>query len=289
LQLKEQLRWAVAQLTPSTTESPRLDAELLLCHLLGKSRSWLHTWPDQPLTAALEPLFRQLVERRRSGEPIAHLLGSQSFWSLDLKVTADTLIPRPDTERLIEQALLFIPEHQPWQVADLGTGTGAIAIAIATERPDCSIIATDQSLAALNVARENSQRYPSANLSFRSGSWFEPLQGEHFELILSNPPYIAEEDPHLTQGDLRFEPGNALVSGVRGMDDLQQIISTAPDHLHPNGILLVEHGYDQGKEVRSLFTENDYHTIKTRRDLGGEERITYGTQSSQDHGLQNNA
>ena len=133
MQLKEQLRWAVAQLTPSTTESPRLDAELLLCHLLGKSRSWLHTWPDQPLTAALEPLFRQLVERRRSGEPIAHLLGSQSFWSLDLKVTADTLIPRPDTERLIEQALLFIPEHQPWQVADLGTGTGAIAIAIAAE------------------------------------------------------------------------------------------------------------------------------------------------------------
>lgn len=259
-----------------TSDSAQLDAELLLAHTLQRSRTWLHTWPDKTITPEQMATFELLLERRQQGEPIAHILGQQSFWSLELKVTADTLIPRPDTELLVEQALSLIPTDQPWQIADLGTGTGAIALAIASERSNVSIIATDRSEAALAVAKENAATHRIENVTFRYGSWFEPLQGEQFELILSNPPYIATEDPHLAGGDVRFDPNSALTAGCDGLDDLHHIIEKAPTYLKPGGRLIVEHGYDQGNAVRSLFEQHHYQHIATQRDLGGQERISYG-------------
>jgi release factor glutamine methyltransferase len=268
------LSQAEAALTDSDT--PRLDAELLLAHTLDKRRTWLHTWPDRPVSREQADTFEQLLRRRLQGEPIAHILGQQPFWTLDLKVTADTLIPRPESELLVEQALSLTPEDQPWQIADLGTGSGAIALAIASERPMARLIATDQSQAALAVARENATAHGLDNVVLRHGSWFEPLQGERFALILSNPPYIAAADPHLGRGDLRFEPDSALRSGSDGLDDLRQIVAGAPGHLQAGGWLMVEHGYDQGNAVRSLFQQHRYQAIATRRDLGGQERITCG-------------
>ncbi len=258
------------------SDTAQLDTELLLAHALQQSRTWLHTWPDKTITPEQATTFEQLLQRRQQGEPIAHILGQQSFWTLDLKVTPDTLIPRPETELLVEQALSLIPTNQPWQIADLGTGTGAIALAIASERPKATVVATDQSESALVITRENANTHVINNVSFRHGSWFEPLQGEQFELILSNPPYIATDDPHLAEGDVRFDPDSALSSGRDGLDDLRLITRDSADHLKAGGWLIVEHGYDQGNAVRSLFEQHHYQNIATRRDLGGQERITYG-------------
>ncbi len=266
---------ARAALTES--ESAALDGELLLAHLLGKSRTWLHTWPEKPVSNEITTAFATLIERRKAGEPVAYLTGTQSFWSLELQVTADTLIPRPETELLVETALASIPTDQPWQIADLGTGSGAIALAIASERPETTLIATDRSEAALEMARANRDRLQLDNVTFHHGSWFEPLGEARFELILSNPPYIAEADPHLDRGDVRFEPDSALTAGEQGLNDLRAIITDAPTHLKPGGQLMVEHGYDQGNAVRSLFQQQGYDEVTTLRDLGGQERITYGT------------
>lgn len=274
LSIKALLQQARAALTES--ESASLDAELLLAHQLQKSRTWLHTWPDKIISNEQAAAYDLLVRRRQQGEPIAHALGQQSFWTLDLKVTADTLIPRPETELLVEQALSQIPIDQPWQIADLGTGTGAIALAVASERPNATLIASDHSRDALAVAQENAGTHKIHNVTFRHGSWFEPLQEEQFDLILSNPPYIAADDPHLSEGDLRFEPDSALSSGSDGLDDLRIIIEAATNHLKPNGWLMVEHGYDQGNAVRSLFQQHHYHTIETRQDLAQLDRITIG-------------
>lgn len=259
------------------SDTAQLDAELLLAHLLQKSRTWLHTWPDKHIDETTVAAYQQLIQRRQQGEPIAHILGRQSFWTLELKVTADTLIPRPDTELLVEEALSTIPEDAVWELADLGTGSGAIALAIASERPAAQITATDQSSAALAVARENAECYSLNNITFRAGSWLQPLPHHHFDLILSNPPYIETDDPHLTQGDVRFDPLSALTAGADGLDDLRQIIANAKTYLKSGGRLIVEHGYDQGKAVRSLFEQHHYTLISTRRDLGGQERISYGT------------
>jgi|SaaInlStandDraft_4_1057021.scaffolds.fasta_scaffold01003_6 release factor glutamine methyltransferase len=272
--IKELLSQARNALTDSDTA--QLDAELLLSHQLNKSRTWLHTWPDELIAKESARAFNQLILRRQNGEPIAHIIGKQSFWSLELKVTAETLIPRPDTELLVEEALSTIPDDHPCTIADLGTGSGAIALAIASERPNALITATDQSEAALQIAAENAAAHQLSNVTFKQGSWFEPLQQQPFDLILSNPPYIAEGDPHLSQGDVRFDPDSALSSGSSGLDDLQQIISEAPQHLKTEGRLIVEHGYDQGKAVRSLFEQHHYRTVTTRRDLAGAERISYG-------------
>lgn len=270
----ELLSQAKTLLTASDT--PQLDAELLLAHALNKSRTWLHTWPEKIPTEAQQLHFQQLIERRQQGVPIAHLLEQQSFWTLNLKVTADTLIPRPETELLVETALAAIPTEQPWRIADLGTGSGAIALAIASECPHATLYATDQSAAALAIAEENGHHHQLTNLQFLLGSWFEPLPTEPFDLILSNPPYIAADDPHLSQGDVRFDPGTALTAGADGLDDLRHIIAGAINHLKPGGQLMVEHGYDQGNAVRSLFQQHGYQAITTQRDLAGEERITYG-------------
>ncbi len=274
--IQQALAAAVQQLTEQP-DTARLDAELLLAHVLHKTRTWLHTWPEQPLSVQQLADFQQLVSRRVEGEPIAHLVGRQDFWSLTLQVSADTLIPRPETERLVELALARIPPQAPWRIADLGTGTGAIALALAKERPHGLIIATDRSAAALTVARDNARTNQLANIQFRQGDWFEALQDETgFELIVSNPPYIKETDPHLQQGDVRFEPAGALKAGPAGLDDLQHIIQGALAHLVPGGWLLLEHGYDQGDAVLQLLKQAGYEQVTDYRDLAGQPRVAEG-------------
>lgn len=252
------------------------EAEILLAHVLGKTRTWLHTWPERVLTAEEQAAFEGLLQRRLVGEPIAYLVGTRAFWSLDLTVTGDTLIPRPETELLVEQALAFIPAEAEWALADLGTGSGAIALALARERPSCRITATDRSSGALAVARANATRLGLGNLEFREGTWYEPLADERFQMIVSNPPYIAAGDRHLTEGDLRFEPRSALASGPEGLDDLRLIAAGARAHLHAGGWLLLEHGYDQGAAVRALLDDNGLVDVRSVRDTLGHERATLG-------------
>ena len=276
MSIQQVLAIAVAKLTQQP-EIARLDAELLLAHVLHKPRTWLHTWPEYELNAEQALEFEQLVARRAEGEPVAHLLSYQEFWSLDLIVTPDTLIPRPETERLVELALERIPAEAAWQIADLGTGTGAIALALAKERPGCRILATDRSAAALAVAGNNARRHGLGNVTFREGNWFEALQGEAtFDMIVSNPPYIKENDPHLQQGDVRFEPATALQAGQHGLDDLQHLIREALPHLKPGGWLLLEHSYDQAAEVMHLLQQAGYQQVHDYSDLTGQPRVAAG-------------
>ncbi len=260
----------------STSDSPRLDAELLLGHALQQTRSYLHAWPEHHPTQEQSAAFQALLQRRRQGEPIAHILGTREFWSLELQVTPDTLIPRPDTELLVEHALLHIPADRPAAIADLGTGTGAIALAIASERPRAHLVATDRSTAALAVAHENAIRLGIANVVFQESDWCEALAGQAFDVIVSNPPYIAEQDPHLTQGDARFDPITALVSGPEGLDDLRRISHEAMACLKSGGWLLVEHGYDQGPAVIQLLSGAGYQEVRDLSDLAGNSRVTKG-------------
>ncbi|TXS96384.1 peptide chain release factor N(5)-glutamine methyltransferase [Parahaliea maris] len=268
------VRELLAQAADLPTESPALDAQLLLGHCLGRDRTWLYTWPEKTVEAEPEARYRALLERRRAGEPVAHLTGQRDFWSLSLQVSADTLIPRPDTETLVSEALaLALPPAA--RVLDLGTGTGAIALALAVERPGWDVTATDASAAALSVARQNVARHcPGVRLL--EGSWYTPVAGETFDLIVSNPPYIEEDDIHLGQGDVRFEPRSALVAGVSGLDDLAQIIESGPAHLRPGGYLLLEHGYQQGEAVRELLQAAGFKAVASYRDLGGNERVSGG-------------
>lgn len=266
------LQQAVSRLQ-AVSDSPRLDAELLLCRVLEQGRSYLFTWPERPLTASQSAAYEGLVERRAGGEPVAHILGERGFWTLDLKVTPDTLIPRPETELLVEAALARIPEDAAWQVADLGTGSGAIALAIAAERPNSHLCAVERSAAALAVARENAQTQGLDNIEFVQGDWFVPLQGRRFDMIVSNPPYIPHEDPHLAQGDVRFEPLTALASGEDGLDDIRHLIAAAPDYLALSGWLLLEHGYDQGEAVLTLLRQAGYQAVEDLHDLHGHGRV----------------
>ncbi|WP_116368545.1 peptide chain release factor N(5)-glutamine methyltransferase [Parahaliea mediterranea] len=257
------------------TESPARDAEVLLCHCLQRDRTWLYTWPEKPVDAANEQRFRALLARRRQGEPVAHLTGQRDFWTLSLAVTPDTLIPRPDTETLVSWAL-ELPLQEQARVLDLGTGSGAIALALASERAGWQVTATDASAAALAVAQRNIAHCCPGRVRTLQGSWFAPLAGERFDLIVSNPPYIEAADAHLASGDVRFEPRSALVAGASGLDDLQAIISGAPAHLAPGAYLLLEHGYRQGEAVRNLLTQAGFEAVATRRDLGGNERVSGG-------------
>ena len=262
-----------AQLPESPTA--RLDAELLLAAALGKNRSYLRTWPERIVTNEAAQAFAGFLQRRREGEPVAYILGQQGFWSLDLEVAPHTLIPRPDTEVLVEAALQVLPAAQA-RVLDLGTGTGAIAWALARERQGWEVIAVDRIEEAVALAERNRQRLQLDNGRVLHSHWFEALQAERFELIVSNPPYIASADPHLAHGDVRFEPSSALVSGVDGLDDLRLIIAQAPAHLVPGGWLLLEHGYDQAPRVRELLAQHGFEQIESREDLGGHERISLG-------------
>ncbi|HHP5489942.1 TPA: peptide chain release factor N(5)-glutamine methyltransferase [Aeromonas veronii] len=261
-------------------ESPRADADVLLCHLLDCRRSYLMTWPERELDAAQQATLQGWLARRLNGEPIAHLVGEREFWSLPLKVSPATLIPRPDTEVLVEQALTRIPQG-PCAVLDLGTGTGAIALALKSERPEVDVWAVDRMADAAALARENSAAL-GLPIEVRDGSWFEPL-GEpdrdntpRFAVIVSNPPYIDGADPHLEQGDVRFEPRSALVADDAGLADIRHIVAHASAYLLTDGWLLLEHGWDQGEAVRQLLRDGGYREVATVRDYGDNDRVTLG-------------
>lgn len=276
----EALADAASRLAASS-ESARLDAELLLGAVLDASRTQLLLRREEALSAAQAIALDALLMRRASGEPVPYLTGRQGFWTLDLRVTPAVLVPRPETELLVEWGLELLGSPRPPAgegkklcIADLGTGSGAIALALARERPQARVIATDVSAAALAIAAGNARTLRIANVEFRAGSWFAPLAGERFDLIVSNPPYIAAGDSHLPA--LRHEPASALTDGGDGLSCLREIVADAPCHLGPAGWLLVEHGYDQGEAVRVLFAAAGLRQVSTRRDLGGQERCTGG-------------
>jgi len=254
------------------SDSPRADAEILLAHVLGSTRAALLACDEQAVPDESRARFDQLLLRRARGEPVAYLTGVRSFWSLELEVTPDVLVPRPETELLVEWGLHCL--ETPSRAVDLGTGSGAIALALAKERPAVEMLATDVSAPALAIARANAARLGLRNVEFRHGDLFGPLAGSAFDLIVSNPPYVAEGDPHLA--DLKFEPAIALTSGADGLDALRTIVAGAPGHLRSGGWLLVEHGATQGPAVRELFGAAGFGAIETRRDLAGLERATGG-------------
>jgi release factor glutamine methyltransferase len=269
LRIDESLRRARARIDAR-------DAGLLLAHVLGKPRSWLFAHADDPLPEDVAVHFEALVARRHAGEPVAYLIGHRGFWCFDLQVSPATLIPRPETELLVELALARLPTDRALRVADLGTGSGAIALALAHERPRAQVIATDASAGALVVARGNAESLQLGNLEFRQGDWFAPLAGESFDLIASNPPYVAADDAHLDEGDLRFEPRGALTSGGDGLDAIRVIAREAPAHLLPGGWLVLEHGWGQGAAVRALLANAGFAEVGTERDLEARDRVTLG-------------
>ncbi|HCU0295583.1 TPA: peptide chain release factor N(5)-glutamine methyltransferase [Citrobacter sedlakii] len=267
------LREAISQLQES--DSPRRDAEILLEYVTGKGRTWILAFGETELTDAQRQQLAALLARRRRGEPIAHLIGEREFWSLPLFVSPATLIPRPDTECLVEQVLARLPAAS-CRILDLGTGTGAIALALASERPDCDVTAVDRMPEAVALAQRNATRHAITNVRILQSDWFSALAGNQFEMIVSNPPYIDEQDPHLSQGDVRFEPLTALVAGDQGMADIKHIIERARAVLMPEGMLLLEHGWQQGTAVRDAFVRAGYHDVETCRDYGDNERVTLG-------------
>jgi len=284
--------------------SARIEVQCLLQAVLQVNRAWLLTHPERGLDAEQQARYTALFERRLSGEPIAYILGEREFFGLTFKVTPATLIPRSDTELLVEVALQRTPSPQPsdgttshstrpsknndqvagypkgrggkFRVLDLGTGSGAIALSIAHARPDAEVTAVDASTEALGVARENVRRLNIGNVRLLRSDWFAELHGERFDLIMSNPPYIADGDAHLAQGDLRFEPHSALVSGADGLDDIRRIVAGAKEHLNPGGWLLFEHGYDQAGRARELLSTAGYAEVFSARDLAGIERVSGG-------------
>ena len=267
------LRDATAALKNSA-EQPEREAQLLLAFVTQQSRASLLLHADRSLDNETITRFNEAVARRAIGEPIAYIVGYKEFWSLELRVTRATLIPRPETETLVERALQLIPQDQPCRIADLGTGSGAIALAIAHERPQAHVIATDQSAAALDVARDNAQRLNIHNVEFRHGDWFDCLEGERFSVIASNPPYVSADDPHLQCGDLRFEPRSALTCDTA--DDLaaiRHLVQQAQHHLTHNGWLLLEHGYDQGARVTALLNTYHYQHVEIIPDLNNIPRV----------------
>ncbi|WP_439105745.1 peptide chain release factor N(5)-glutamine methyltransferase [Congregibacter sp.] len=266
----------LAENTCLVGEEAQREAQVLLCAALDKPRSYLMAWPEAEVPEAAAQRYRQWLLRRSEGVPVAYLLGTRDFWSLSLEVNESTLIPRADTELLIEQALqLDLPGSA--RVLDLGTGSGAIALALATERPHWQITAVEQSARALELAISNGERLNLPQIEWLSGSWFSELDKRRFDLIVSNPPYIAVGDAHLSSGDLRFEPLTALASGIDGLDDIRDIIGQSPLHLDDGGWIILEHGFEQGEEVRALLTANGFSNVASYCDLAGHERISAGT------------
>jgi len=253
----------------------RLEAEILLAHALEVHRSFLYAHPELEIPPLRGETFNSLLRRRLRGEPVAYLTGTREFWSLTMEVSPAVLIPRPETELLVEAALQRIPPGRPVRVADLGTGSGAVALAIACERPAAEVHATDVSAEALEVARGNAARLKLGRLRFHCGSWLEPLTGE-FDLIVANPPYVAEGDPHLSRGDTRFEPSLALVAGADGLAAVREISGASRGRLTPGGWLLLEHGNEQGEQVRALLTAAGLEEVATLTDLAQRERVTLG-------------
>ena len=272
---------AEAAVLKDMSDTPRLDVEVLLANILQQSRSYLYTWPEKTVTGQQLADFTSALERRRRGEPVAHITGYREFWSLQLKVTPQTLIPRPDTEILVQQALAFgLKLEKELQTAnlavlDLGTGTGAIALALASEQPIWQITATDNYDEPLRVAAENLHSLGLTNVALLQSNWFEYIDGR-FHLIVSNPPYIDSADHFLQQGDVRFEPRSALVAEDKGLSDIRTICEAALNFLLPSGYLLIEHGYQQAEQVRGIMRENGYTCLHTARDLGTNDRVTSG-------------
>lgn len=255
-------------------ESPEIDSRVLLCHLLNCQTSYLHAWPDKLLTDEQQGQWGDFIAQRKQGNPVAYLTGQRGFWTLDLKVTADTLIPRPDTELLVSLALDKLTPKMC--VADLGTGSGAIALALAFEQKNAQIIAIDFSMAALLVAQDNAITHQLDNVSFWQGHWLAAATDHSFDMVVSNPPYIEENDRHLSQGDVRFEPLSALASGIDGLDDIRQIVVDAQRCLKAGGWLMIEHGYNQAKKIQQLFSEAGFTEVSSQQDFGGNDRVTMG-------------
>jgi release factor glutamine methyltransferase len=261
----------------SVSDTPRLDAEILLSLATGKTRTHFRAWPDKPVVRQEEAAFQNLLVQRLAGRPIAHLSGSREFWSREFKVTPDVLIPRPETELLVELALERIPQNQSAHIADLGTGSGAIAVSLALELPKASITALDLSPAALSIAADNAARLGACNVRFIRSDWFAALAlDERFDLIVGNPPYVAENDPHLQQGDVRFEPIMALTSGIDGLDAIRHIVRESPKRLKPGGWLLFEHAYDQGGSAMELLQSVGFVEVQNFDDLQGHGRVSGG-------------
>ena len=271
MRIDDALTWGEFLLAGS--DSPLLDAQVLLAHVLGKETIYLLTWPERDLSREHKAEFEDLVQKRINGVPVAHLTGMREFWSLPLKVNDSTLIPRPDTEILVESALEICSESA--DILDMGTGTGAIILALASELPRASCTGIDFSQDAVQLAETNAQNLKINNVVFKRSNWFENVTGQ-FDMIVSNPPYIDKNDHHLQQGDVRFEPLSALVAENKGLADIELIAQQATSYLKKGGTLLIEHGFDQGACVRDIFSNCGYSLIKTRKDYGDNERVTMG-------------
>lgn len=263
----------------SHSDSPLLDAQVLLGFVLDKPRTYLCAWCDNTITDQQLIAFEALIKQRQQGTPIAYLTGTREFWSRDFTVTPDVLIPRPDTELLIELSLELIPKNQAVKLIDLGTGSGIIAVTLAAERPNTHVTAVDASLAALAVAKHNAQHHQLTNIEFYQSDWFANVPKSLFDLVISNPPYIDSDDEHLQQGDVRFEPKTALIAADQGLCDIQIIADKARSYLKPAGHLLIEHGYNQAPQVQAIFNALAYDKVQSYRDLSGQSRVTYGQKS----------
>jgi len=268
----------LSQRFAAISDSARVDAEVLLAFVLQQNKTWLYTWSEREVSATQQAQLERLSERRLRGEPVAYLTGQREFWSLELEVTPDTLIPRPDTELLVEIALQLFADSgdEKLSIADLGTGTGAIALAIASELPNSHVVGLDRIPAAVQLAQRNQLQLNIPNATFLESDWFSALEAQSFDLIVSNPPYIEPQDPHLEQGDVRFEPRSALVAEDSGLQDIKHIIAVAPDYLADKGWLLFEHGYQQAAAIRQLMVERGFVDVQTRLDMAGLERATLG-------------
>ena len=259
-----------------------VDARVLMAHCLNKPSSFLFTWPEHQPTEAEARQFQQWIARRVDGEPVAYLIGRREFYGHEFLVSPDTLIPRPDTELLVDMVLSHLDGNAPLRIADLGTGTGAVAVSLALARPDWTLLAVDMDAAIMDLAERNCHRLGAHNVQLVQSNWCEQLSG-HFDAIVSNPPYVAEDDPHLEQGDVRFEPTTALASGPDGLEDIRLIITQAVPRLAPGGLLAFEHGHDQGEAVRALLDAAGLTAVASHRDMAGHERVTLGFSPGADH------
>jgi len=276
MRIDEALSWAIKQLEGG--ESPSVDAKVMLANILEKSQTFLFTWPDKTLDALQINQFKDAIARRRQGEPVAYIIGKRDFWTLSLFTSSHTLIPRPDTEVLVEQVLNWANENERKNLAicDLGTGTGAIALALASELPQASVTGVDFQTQAVKLATRNAQANGISNARFLQSDWFHSLKDHTFDIIVSNPPYIEETSPYLNEGDVRFEPKTALTSGLDGLNDIKHIINAAPQFLNKGALLAFEHGFNQGDAVRNLLLASGFTAVKTVRDYGDNDRVTVG-------------